>query len=169
MQWLLLTHSINYCHSLISKACWLIVRLVTTNKKVFAMNTVTTTKGAMLYGSYPHHSTAQTAGSIVYIDCKQHCKKKTLSISITQIICTDNNHQRHNAQCSHASVILKIYGQMLMCQQPGCPPFLFSLIPHAPYWCNALESLQNKNNSRCPIMAGLQNEKEGSLPGVLHW
>lgn len=62
------------------------------------MNTVTTTKGAMLYGSYPHHSTAQTAGSIVYIDCKQHCKKKPclfllhkLSVLITIIRGTMHN------------------------------------------------------------------------------
>lgn len=101
---------------------------------------------------HPHCS---TGGSCVYIEHKQHCKNIS---TIADVICTDNNHQRHNAQCSHALVILEIYSQMLMCQKPGCTPSLFSLNPHGLYRCNAIESLQHKNNSRCPLMAGLQNE-----------
>ena len=63
-----------------------------------------------------------------------HVYEKDLSVSANaQVLYTDNNHQKHNEQCPHASIIQKIYGQMLMCQQPGYPPSLFSLIPHALY------------------------------------
>lgn len=34
---------------------------------------------------------------------------------------SNNNHQLYNAQCSNTSVMQKIYGQMLMCQDT--PPF----------------------------------------------
>lgn len=47
---------------------------------------------------------------------------KHLSVSANaRLLCADNNHRKHNAQCPHASIIRRIYSQMLMCQQQGFP------------------------------------------------